>query len=221
MARILYSGTRNASSWAFRAWLALREQNIDFEEQIVDIRRPQRWKNLAKIGEFSPPAAVPVLVDDGFVIFDSSAIMEYANEIGDSSLLPKDLKLRARARSMVAWQHSTMGRSICSGLSFESAFYPEKKQLSHNEIASAEKMYLLWENELLNHGGPYLVGSYSLADIALVPSILRLKTHHPVSAAYPLTAVWMDRILKRPHVEEWLSQAADLPPIYHEGYLKG
>ena len=35
MSRILYSGTRNASSWAFRAWLALREQGIDFEERIV------------------------------------------------------------------------------------------------------------------------------------------------------------------------------------------
>jgi glutathione S-transferase len=221
MARILYSGTRNASSWAFRAWLALREQNIDFEEKIVDIRRPQRWENLAKIGAFSPPAAVPVLVDDGFVIFDSSAIMEYANELGDSSLLPKDLRLRARARSMVAWQHSTMGRSICSGLSFESAFYPDKRQLSADEVASAEKVYSLWEKELLNHGGPYLVGSYSLADIALVPSILRLKTHHPVSDTYPLTAAWMDRLLERPHVKNWLSEADALPPIYHEGYLKG
>ena len=219
MARILYSGTRNASSWAFRAWLALREQNIDFEERVVDIRRPQRWKNLAEIGKFSPPAAVPVLVDDGFVIFDSSAIMEYANELGDQSLLPKDLKLRARARSMVAWQHSTMGKSSCPGLSFESSFYPDKKQLSANEIGSAEKMYSLWEKELLENGGPSLVGSFSLADIALVPSVLRLKTHHPVSDAYPLTAKWMDRLLARPHVEEWLSEAHALEPIYHEGYL--
>jgi len=219
MARILYSGTRNASSWAFRAWLALREQNIDFEERVVDIRRPQRWRNLAKIGEFSPPAAVPVLVDNGFVVFDSSAIMEYANELGDSSLLPKDLKLRARARSMVAWQHSTLGRKICPGLSFESSFYPDKKRLSADEISSAEKLYSVWEKELLDHGGPYLAGSYSLADIALVPTVLRLKTHHPVSDAYPLTAKWVDRLLGRPHVEAWLSEARALPPIYHEGYL--
>lgn len=29
---ILYSGTRNASSWAMRAWLALREADIEFVE---------------------------------------------------------------------------------------------------------------------------------------------------------------------------------------------
>ena len=50
MSLILYSGTKNASSWAFRAWLALREAGLDFEERVVDIRRPQRLGNLAMIG---------------------------------------------------------------------------------------------------------------------------------------------------------------------------
>src|SRR5690348_10148370 len=57
MNRILYSGTRNASSWAFRAWLALKEAGVDFEERIVDIRKPQRFENLARIQAFSPPGA--------------------------------------------------------------------------------------------------------------------------------------------------------------------
>ncbi len=103
MKRVLYSGNRNASSWAFRAWLALKEQDIAFKEIIVDIRRPQRWKNLAEIAHFSPPAAVPVLDDNGFIIFDSSAIMEYASELGTTPLLPSDIKARARARALVAW----------------------------------------------------------------------------------------------------------------------
>ena len=62
MPRILYSGTRNASSWAFRAWLALKEAGVAFEERIVDIRKPQRFDNLARIRAFSPPGAVPVPV---------------------------------------------------------------------------------------------------------------------------------------------------------------
>lgn len=82
MARILHSGTRNASSWAFRAWLALKEAGIDFDEEVVDIRRPQRMENLARIRRFSPPGAVPVLVDDGMVIFDSLAIMGIRQRAG-------------------------------------------------------------------------------------------------------------------------------------------
>ncbi|MEO8672378.1 MAG: glutathione S-transferase N-terminal domain-containing protein, partial [Tahibacter sp.] len=82
MQRVLYVGTKNASSWSLRAWLALREQGIDFEERLIDIRRPARYAELAKVAAFSPPGAVPVLVDGDVVIYDSLAIMEYASEIG-------------------------------------------------------------------------------------------------------------------------------------------
>jgi len=217
MSRILYSGNKNASSWAFRAWLALREQNINFEEIIVDIRRPQRWKNLAEIGKFSPPAAVPVLVDGDTVIYDSSAIMEYANDCGDGSLLPKDLKLRAQARSLVAWQHSTLGK-VCACLSFESAFYKEKKQLTANEIHAATGVYALWEQYLTKNKGGYLLGDFSLADIALLPTVLRLKSHLTVPDNFPLVITWMDKLINRPYVQEWLSDAYKLEPIYCEGY---
>ena len=83
---ILYSGTKNASSWAMRAWLALREARIEFTEEVVDIRRPQRFINLARIGAFSPPAMVPVLVDGNTVIADSLAIMEFANDLAGGAL---------------------------------------------------------------------------------------------------------------------------------------
>jgi glutathione S-transferase len=220
MTRILYSGTRNASSWAFRAWLALKELNIDFVEEIIDIRRPQRWDNLSRIGKFSVPAALPLLIDDGFVIADSSAIMEYANELGGNRLLPKDIKLRARARALVAWQHSTLGRDICGCLSFESTFYPQKKSLTHDEVLSAQKLYCVWEKDLKDHGGPYLVGELSLADIAFLPTVLRLTSHLPIGHDWPLTAAWVKRLIARGHVQQWLAQAYELPPIYHEGYTK-
>jgi len=217
VSRIFYSGTRNASSWAFRAWLALKEQGIKFDDVLVDIRRPQRWQNLAKIGEISPPAAVPVLVDDDFVIYDSFSIMEYANELGDGTLLPKDIKLRSRVRSIVAWQHSTLG-NVCRCLSFESSFYPAKKKLSESEKSSADWLYSVWEKELKQHNGPYLVGDFSLADIALIPSLLRLTSHHPISHKYPNCADWAARTLSRKLVREWLDEANKLEPIYHEGY---
>ncbi len=217
MSRILYSGNRNASSWAFRAWLALKEQNIEFEEEIIDIRRPQRWSNLARVGKFSPPAAVPVLVDDGRVIYDSNAIMEYANDIGEIDLLPEDPIRKAQARSLVAWQHSTFSK-VCPCLSFESSFYVEKKQLTANEIESAHWVYGIWEGSLKTNKGLYLVGDYSLADITLIPSVLRLRSHLPVSDTFSLTQAWMQRLLARPYVREWLDEAYVLDPIYCEGY---
>ena len=217
MSRILYSGNRNASSWAFRTWLALKEQNIDFDEVIVDIRRPQRWQNLQQIGEFSPPAQVPVLNDNGFIIFDSMAIAEYANELGDGSLLPRDIKARAKARAFASWQHSTFGR-ICPCVFFESAFYPEKKRLSHDEVRAIEQVYRVWETSISAFCGEYLVGDYSLADIMFLPSVVRFTSHLQPDERWPSVNRWVNTLLNRPLVKQWLDEAKGQEPIYLPGY---
>lgn len=217
MSRILYTGTRNASSWALRAWLALRELGIEFEERIVDIRRPQRFENLARIAEFSPPGAVPVLVDDGTVIFDSLAIMEYANELGGGKLLPADPRRRAHARSLLAWQHSGLS-GICARLSYESSFYPQRRAMTDAERAESARIFRVWEDELQRNGGPYLMGDLSLPDLAFVPAILRLFSHAPDLAPWPLTKAWGDRLVARATVQEWLREARLLPPVGLDEY---
>jgi len=39
---IFYSGTKNASSWSFRAWLALKEAGLAFDEVDIELRQPAR-----------------------------------------------------------------------------------------------------------------------------------------------------------------------------------
>ncbi|PRC92784.1 glutathione S-transferase family protein [Solimicrobium silvestre] len=212
MALILYTGTKNASSWALRAWLPLRELNIPFQEHVVDIRRPQRYANLAKIAEFSVPGAVPVLVDDGVVIFDSLAVMEYANELGGGTLLPKEIRLRAHARSLVAWVHSGMSE-LCSSISFESSFYKEHTPLSATETAEVESVFAIWEQELARSGGPFLVGELSLADLTFVPTIRRLLSRDVSIAEWPLAQAWTERMISRQSVVEWMREAESLPPV--------
>ena len=217
MQRILYSGTRNASSWAMRAWLALTEAGVPFEEHVVDIRRPQRFDNLARVGRFSPPAAVPVLVDGDVVIFDSLAIMEYANELGGGRLLPADLRRRAHARSLLAWQHAGLS-GICARLSFESAFYPQRRAMTTAEQGEAARLFKVWEDELRASGGPYLLGELALPDLAFVPAVLRLLAHRPDMEPWPLAKAWCDRLVARPCVQRWLHEAEGLPPVGIEEY---
>jgi glutathione S-transferase len=215
--RILYSGTKNASSWAMRAWLALKEADVEFEERVVDIRRPQRFENLARVGEFSPPAAVPVLVDDGTVIFDSLAIMEYANELGGGRVVAGAARRRARARSLLAWQHSGLS-NICARLSFESVFYPERRAMTSDEQAECSRLFRVWEDELANSRGPYLTGELALPDLAFVPAVLRLLAHAPEIDAWPLARAWCDRLIARARVQEWLRDGTPLPPVGMDEY---
>jgi glutathione S-transferase len=214
----LYSGTRNASSWAMRAWLALREAGIEFDEEIVDIRRPQRFANLAAIGSFSPSATVPVLVKGDAVIFDSLAIMEYANDVADGGLLPADPRSRAQARSFVAWQHAGLSR-ICARISFESAFYPYKRMLTAAESTEADRLFRWLDEALERSGGPYLFGALSLADLSLVPAVVRLLAHDVRLAQWPRVRDWSQRLLARPSVREWMGEAGVLPHIWFDDYL--
>jgi glutathione S-transferase len=216
VSRILYVGTKNASSWAMRAWLALREQGMVFEERIVDIRQPQRTAELARVGLFSPPAAVPVLVDGNTVIFDSLAIMEYASESGDRPLLPDDLRLRAHARALTSWVHAGLS-GLCGQLSFESAFYPERRAMTATETAEAARIVSVWSDELRRSGGPWLVGELSLADLAFVPVVCRLQAHGIEADAS--VAAWMERLMSRPSVVEWMTEARQLPPVWLDGYV--
>jgi len=215
---ILYSGTKNASSWAMRAWLALKEANIDFHEEVVDIRRPQRFANLAAIGRISPPAAVPVLMVDDVVIFDSIAIMEFANDASGGALLPRDPLDRASARSVMAWQHSGLS-SICPRISFESAFYPLKRSLSAGEQAETTRLFDHLERLLVASGGPFLFGALSLADLALVPAVVRLVRHRADLGRHPATEAWTQSVIALPTVREWLEVADRLPHVWIDDYV--
>lgn len=201
-----------------RAWLALRESGYAFDEHIVDIRRPQRFRNLAEIGKFSPPAAVPVLATPSLVIFDSVAIMEFANDMGDGRLLPADVAQRARARSLMAWQHTGLS-GICARISFESSFYPHKRSLTDTEQAEAERLFAVWEEALEASGGPFLFSAISLADFSHAPSVVRLSRHVTDMTGWPLTRAWFEAVLGHPNVAEWLRDADALPHIWYDDYL--
>lgn len=217
--RTLYSGTENASSWAMRAWLALKEAKVDFEEHVVDIRRPQRFANLAMVGNFSPPAAVPVLVDGESIIFDSLAIMEYANELSQGSLLPQDKSLRARARSFLAWQHSGLS-GICPDLSFESSFYANKRLLTETENKHIYRLFSVLEKELTADDSAFMFGKLTLVELAFAPTVIRIFAHGPCFTGFPLTKNWFSTVLSIASIQEWLTRAYQLPEVLLDGYFK-
>jgi len=161
---------------------------------------------------------VPVLVIGRTAIFESIAIMEYANDLCGGALLPQDPVARARARSIVAWQHAGLS-NICHRISFESAFYPAKRQLTESENADCDRLFSVLENTLEESGGAWLFGSLSLADLMLTPSVVRLSRHLPQASKWPNVDRWMKALLCRPSVTEWLAEADRLPPIWLDEYL--
>ena len=76
MATVLYYGS--GSPYAWRAWLALEQKGVPHELKTMSFAAGD-----LKTAEFSAlnrRRRVPVLVDDGFVLYESAAIVEYIEE---------------------------------------------------------------------------------------------------------------------------------------------
>ena len=104
----LYIGNKNYSSWSMRPWVLMKQAGIPFEEWRVrfDSFEPDSTFKQS-LRAVTPAGKVPVLVDDGLVIWDTLAIAEYLNEqLPDRQLWPADKQARARARSVCAEMHS-------------------------------------------------------------------------------------------------------------------
>jgi glutathione S-transferase len=106
----LYIGNKNYSSWSMRPWVLMRQLGIAFEEIQLRFDFSEGSAFRQAVARVSPAGKVPVLVDDGFAVWDTLAITEYLHEkfpaLGVWPTAPRE---RARARSLCAEMHSGFG----------------------------------------------------------------------------------------------------------------
>src|SRR5260370_42471388 len=76
MALKLVIGNKNYSSWSMRPWLALRANNIPFDEVLIPLYTGAADKQ--RILSFTHSGKVPALIDGDVTIWDWFAIIEYA-----------------------------------------------------------------------------------------------------------------------------------------------
>ena len=215
----LYIGNKNYSSWSMRPWVLLKQAGIEFEEVMVRFDSFESGSEFKKIvGPINPVGKVPVLVDDGLVVWDTLAICEYvaeyaskyaAEKFPDKALWPRDAKARARARSVCAEMHSGLGglRSNCpmnieASLPDIGTLVWRDKPAVRDDVA---RVIAMWSELLQVHGGPMLFGEFSIADAYFAPVCMRLKTYAlPVP---PAISAYVDRVSALPGVKAWIDGA--------------
>jgi len=90
MALKLVIGNKNYSSWSMRPWLALRANNIPFEEIFVPLYTDNK-ADKDRILSFTHSGKVPALIDGDVTVWDSLAIIEYlAERFPEARLWPED-----------------------------------------------------------------------------------------------------------------------------------
>ncbi len=207
----LYIGNKNYSSWSMRPWVLMKQAGIDFDEILLrfdGFSAQSRFKT--ELAQVSPAGRVPVLVDDGLVVWDTLAIAEYlAEKFPQAGLWPSDPKARARARSVCAEMHAGFGalRSHCP-MNIE-AHLPQvgAKVLAEQADVRADldRLVAMWTELLTAHAGPMLFGGFGIADAYFAPVAMRIRTYAlPVP---PDVEAWLARLCALPGVAAWIAEA--------------
>jgi glutathione S-transferase len=207
MAITLYYGS--GSPYAWRAQLALEHKALPYDLKVIsfaagDTRKPEFLA-------LNPRHRVPVLVEDDFVLYESSAIVEYLDEAypgRGAPLFPGDARTRAIIRRMICEVDEDFDAAL-DPLTTQ-AFSKKPEERDPKAIADARKA-LLEELAMFTRAmrGDYLAGPLSAADYALYTllafvwrSQIKLPDLDADSMLTPPLARWKARIEALPYFDK-------------------
>jgi glutathione S-transferase len=170
---------------------------LQLEEEKLDFTKGEQ-KNSAYLA-LNPNGAVPTLVDGGFVLTESRAIIQYlASKKPESGLLPSDEQARADVTHWQFWDSSHFSPQIGTVV-FQRIVKPmmgmgEPDAGKVEEALTNFRRFAAVLNKRLD-GNQYVVGaSMTLADLTLASSLMYAKQAEVSLADYPNIQAWFSRI---------------------------
>ncbi len=224
MSFILYNAPQSTCSQKVR--ITLWEKSLEFSERKLDLFKGDQLTDEYK--KLNPNGVVPTLVHGDEVIVDSSVIIEYLDELFvEPALSPATPVGRAHMREWMRFfeevaapavrvpsynrvflrhfQKMTEEEFIAFGESkpLRKDFFLKmgRKGYSDEEMQQSENRLRLTVERMesqLQLGGPWLLGDYSLADICIIPVLVRLDD-------IGLDSLWADC----EKVGEWFSSSQE------------
>jgi len=148
--------------------------------------------NTPEYRAMNPNGLVPAIDDDGFVLWESNAIVRYlAGRYGDGSLWPTDIHVRADADRWMDWQAVSLNPSIGPAFIQLIRTAPEKRDVAVVEAArlDIEKKLVVLDAQLATR--EYVAGpAFTAGDVALGCSVDRWFKLPLAREARPQVARW-------------------------------
>ena len=148
----------------------------------------------------NPNGLVPTVDDDGFILWESNAIVRYlAAGQARSGLWPENRKMRARADQWMDWQNSTYWpaiRPLFMGLIRTEAAKRDPPSLEVHRLATLKLMEIL-DTHLKSY--EYLGGdTFTIGDIPVGCVVWRWMAMPIERPALPNVQRWFDALAQRP-----------------------
>lgn len=203
----LYSGP--VSLFSRKVEIALHEKGLSFERIQVPFSQTRGYspRDPAVIAA-NPKGQVPVFMDGGLVLYDSTVIVEYLEDAYPTPpLFPTEPKAKAHCRLLDVFADEVMlaaFRPLMHRTEPHEADDPhflEKEAKAREAEPVIAGHFAALEHELSNK--PYLCGAFSAADIAAFMAVFWVRRlGGPSLKTTPSLAAWYARLSERPAFAE-------------------
>ena len=188
MAYTLYTA---ATPNGWKISIALEEMGLPYQVRVIDFASNEQKADWYV--KLNPNGRIPTLVDDGFAIFESGAILIYLAE-KTGKFLPKTVQARSRVLQWLMFQMGGIGPMMGQANVFY-RYFPEKIQSAIDRYQrEVTRLFAVLDRQLASH--ECIAGDYSIADMALWPWV----------SGYDWSGVSVDPF---PHLQRWLQSVGD------------
>lgn len=157
-----------------------------------------------------PFGRIPVLEDDGFLLYETQAILRYLDRVmPEPALTPADARQAARMDQVMGINDWYLFQGVCNVIAFQRVVGPRLMGLVPDEAAIAAAMprahVVVDELARLLGGQSFFAGAaLSLADLAVFPQLefLSMAPEWAVLVGpHPNLAAWLARMAARPSMQ--------------------
>jgi GST-like protein len=144
--------------------IALEEMGLPYEVRVIDFASNEQKADWYL--RLNPNGRIPTIDDDGFVVFESGAILIHLAE-KTGKFLPQDVHGRSRVLQWLMFQMSAIGPMMGQANVFL-RYFPEKIQPAIDRYQrEVTRLFGVLDRQLASH--QHIAGEYSIADMALWP----------------------------------------------------
>jgi len=202
MIDLYYWGTPNGH----KITIALEEMELDYQIFPINILEDDQFQpDFLKI---SPNNKIPAIVDqngprgEAISVFESGAILQYLGR-KTGLFYPEDEFERVEVEQWLMWQMGGLGPMLGQNHHF-SRFAPERIAYATDRyVNESKRLYKVLNQQLI--GQKYVAGAYSIADMAILPWVLRHEWQQIQLDDYPYVKEYMERLTARPAVQKALA----------------
>lgn len=193
MAITLYTA---ATPNGWKVSIALEEMGLPYEVRVIDFATNEQKADWYV--KLNPNGRIPTLTDDGFALFESGAILVYLAE-KTGQFLPRDTQTRSRVIQWLMFQMSAVGPMMGQANVFL-RYFPEKIQPAIDRYQrEVTRLFGVLDRQLAAH--EYIVGEYSIADMALWPWVSGYEWSGVTVEEFSNLQRWLAKVGERPAVQ--------------------